>query len=658
MSRAVKILSPATLLLVALVALVVALQYGGGADAPSLGTDPGPVVRFGLPVAKLFVDLGTAITIGALAIACFALSRDDKAFGTTVDIAAASAAVWAVSSLAASILTLPSLGVAIAFDDRFGDSLAAFLSTIGLGQAWLATTLIAATITVVCFAVRNQVVLAMVTAGALLGLLPLAEQGHAGGTADHDNAVTSLWIHVAAVSVWVGGLVTLAMVRPRLGRERLARVLPRYSSLAVLCFILVAVSGYVRAEISVGTLDRLLTPYGVLVVVKVAALIALGAFGAAHRSFLIRRIAASDDSGARYFWWLAGAEVAFMGLATGVAVALARTATPVPEVPASEFVDPTPAEILTGRPLPPQPDFERYMTTWQPDLIWVLVCVFGAVFYLAGVRRLRRRGDSWPVLRTASWLAGLVLLFYITNGGINAYQEYLFSAHMLAHMVLGMMVPLLLVPGAPVTLLLRTVRKRDDGSRGVREWAMWAVHSRYAAVLANPIVAASIFAGSLWLFYYTPLFSWAITEHIGHHWMVVHFLIAGYLFVQSLIGVDPVPYRAPFPMRILLLLGTMAFHAFFGISIMSNEALLLADWYGAMGHDWGSTAIEDQQIGGAIAWGVGEIPTAVLAVIVAVQWARSDEREARRRDRVADRDGDAELAAYNEMLAERARRDS
>src|SRR6185437_5263313 len=117
------------------------------------------------------------------------------------------------------------------------------------------------------------------------------------------------------------------------------------------------------------------------------------------------------------------------------------------------------------------------------------------------------------------------LLFYITSGGVNVYEKYLFSSHMLAHMVLTMMVPLFLVPGAPITLALRTIRKRSDGSRGAREWIMLTVHSRVAAVLTNPIVAAVLFAGSLWAFYYTPLFRWATTDHIGHEWMIIHFLI-------------------------------------------------------------------------------------------------------------------------------------
>lgn len=657
MLRLARLTGPAALVLTGFVALFGALVFGGGAEAPGFGTDPGALVRFGLPAAKLLVNLATAVTLGALVLACFALSSSERAYPRALDVAAGSAAVWTVASLGASLLTFLSLGVQLAFDDRFGEGFSAFLTTVELGQAWLGTTLLAAAVTVLCFAVRSQTILAFVAAAAILGQLPLAQQGHAGGTADHGAAVIALWMHIAAAGVWLGGLATVALLLPELRGERLGKVLPRYSTLAIVCFTVVAASGYVRAEISVGALDRLASPYGLLVLVKVGVLLVLGLFGAVYRQRLIRRIEAADRPAGRVFATLAVAELAFMGIASGVAAALGRTDPPDPEIPAAQLEAPSPAQLLTGRELPPEPDFWSYLTQWNFDLLWILACGFGLFFYLAAVHRLRRRGDTWPVLRTVSWLAGIALTFYITNGGLNVYQPYLFSAHMLAHMALGMMVPLLLVPGAPITLALRAIRKRTDGSRGGREWVLAAVHSRYAAVLANPIVAAILFTGSLWLFYYSPLFSWAMTDHVGHHWMVVHFLATGFLFVQTLIGTDPLPYRAPYPLRLVLLLATMAFHAFFGLALMTGSGLLLADWYGAMGREWGVPPLVDQQNGGGIAWSVGEIPTVILAVVVALQWARSDEREAKRIDRAADRDGEAELEAYNAMLSARAERD-
>ncbi|WP_200941680.1 cytochrome c oxidase assembly protein [Agromyces sp. Root1464] len=653
MPRSVRVLGPAALIVVALAATFAGLAYGGGA-AEQLIQDPGPVARYGVPVAKLFVNLGAAGMIGALVLAVWALSPKRREFDLALDVAAASAAVLTVASGATGLFTfLLVTGVPFDLSDAFGQKLGQFVTTIPLGQAWLTTMLVAAAVTVLCFAVRNHTALVFVTVLAVASLVPLAQQGHAAGAAGHAAAVTGLGLHLVFASVWLGGLLTIVLLKGELGEKRLPVVLARYSTVALISFIVVALSGYASAALRIGDWDQLLTPYGMLVVVKVVALIALGLFGAAQRRFLIGRMSRGDRPRGS-FWWLVVAELAFMGLASGAAAALARTATPVSEEEAGSLAR-TPAEILTGEPLPPWPEWTRFFTEWNPDLIWLLACGFGIFFYIAGVRRLRKRGDRWPIYRTVLWVSGLLLLAYITNGGVNVYEQYLFSAHMLAHMVLTMAVPVLLVPGAPVTLAARAIRARKDGSRGGREWILLAVHSRFAGFIANPIVAALLFVGSLWIFYYSPLFRWTMLDHIGHEWMIVHFLITGYLFVQSLIGIDPVPYRLPYPFRLVLLLGTMAFHAFFGLTIMSSTGLLLADWYGAMG--WGTDALVDQQLGGGIAWSIGEIPTVALAITVAVQWARSDEKESKRRDRHADRTGDAELEAYNAQLAAIAEHD-
>jgi cytochrome c oxidase assembly factor CtaG/putative copper export protein len=632
--RLVRIAGPALLLVVAFLSLFAALQFGGAAAAP-LVFDPGAVVRYGLPIATMLVNLGAAVTIGSLVLLTFAMSDREPEFARTLDIAAG------------DFYYEP-----ITLDSKFGSVLGQFITGTGLGQAWLATTLVAAAVTVLCFAVRNRTVILFVTLFAGVGIVPIALQGHSADASGHDAATTSLGLHIAFAAVWLGGLLTIVFIRKTLERGRIGPILSRYSTLAVISFIVVALSGYVNAALRVGTLAALLTPYGILVLIKVVALGSLGIFGLVQRRFLVARMQRSDNGGSRFFWWLVSAELAFMGLASGVAAALARTQTPVAQVK----VTTTPAYILTGEPLPPELTFARYFTVWRFDLLWVLVIGFLAFFYLAGVWRLRKRGDRWPWYRTVLWLAGLALLFYVTNGGVNAYEKYLFSAHMLGHMMLGMMIPVLLAPAAPITLALRTIAKRSDGSRGPREWIMLAVHSRVSGVLTNPIVSAAVFAVSLWVFYYTPLFSWATTDHIGHTWMVVHFLVTGYLFVQSMIGVDPVPRRASYPLRLIILLATMAFHAFFGLSLMTGTGLLLADWYGAMGRPWGPSAIVDQQTGGGIAWSVGEIPTIILAITVAVMWSRSDERDARRLDRKAERDGDADLTEYNEMLKKRAQR--
>lgn len=654
MPRLFKIAIPALTVLVAFVVLLGALAFGGGSRTPALG-DPGVVVRVGLPIAKLLVDLSAATMIGSLALALWAFASRERAYVRSIDIAAAAALVMTLASAATGFLTFMNVSLTpFSLDSTFGNQLGFFFTGIELGQAWLITTLLAALVAVLCIAVTNQTALFFVGLAAAGTLVPMALQGHSAGVSGHAMAITSMGLHIVFVSVWLGGVLTLILLRGIIDANRLPVIVSRFSTLAIISFIVVAVSGVANAMVRIGSIDTLLgTPYGQLVLAKVAAMVVLGAFGFWQRGYLVKRMAGAATQ--KMFWWFIGLELIIMGVAAGLAAGLARTPTPVSE---TLNQNPTPAEILTGSPLPPEFTLDRYFTVWNFDLIWLLFCSFAVFFYLVGVYRLHKRGDKWPWYRTVLWVAGMALLFYITNGGINSYEMYLFSAHMGAHMTLGMMVPIFLVPGAPVTLAMRAVNKRQDDSRGGREWILKAVHSGYANVISHPLFATVNFVGSLWLFYYTPIFRWATSDHIGHEWMIVHFLLAGYLFVQSLIGIDPVKTRYPYPFRLIQLLAAMTVHAFFGLGIMSSENLLLADWYGAMGRTWGSTPLEDQQAGGAIAWSVGELPNLVLALIIGYQWNRSDAKEAKRKDRQADRDEDAELKAYNAMLARQAAADS
>lgn len=647
-SRRAWIVVPVAVLVPAFVFMVLGMTVansGPGSANAFLG--------WALPTVRIVVDAGLAVTIGSVVLALWALPSSSPAYSRAVLTGAVASFVTTIFAGLTAVFTFANVSnLPVSLSPAFIDGLGFFFTNIGIGQAWLAVTVISAVGTVLLFLVTHQTALFFVGLLSLSALLPLALQGHAAGTEGHGLAVTGLGLHLLWVCIWLGGLAALVIVRPLLDPGRLAVVSARYSTLALIAFIVVATSGVLSAWLRLGTLDNLVTPYGVLVIAKSLALIVLGILGVWQRGVALRRMGAARP---RAFAWLVVVELAVLGAATGLAQALARTAPPVNQTPAAA---PSPAQILTGEPLPPELTLSRYLTEWRIDPLWLLICAFGIFFYIAGVARLRRRGDSWPWYRSVLWTLGLLVLFYITNGGINAYEHVLFSAHMAAHMTLGMMIPIFLVLGAPVTLAMRAIHKRDDGSRGAREWILLAVHSWYGRFIANPIVATVLFVGSLWIFYYTPVFRWAITDHIGHEWMVFHFLLAGYLFVQSLIGIDPGPKRFSYPLRLVQLFAAMTVHAFFGLAIMQGEGLLLADWFGAMGRTWGEPPLVDQQSGGAIAWSVGEIPSVVLAVILAMQWSRDEARIAKRLDRQAARDEDAQLRAYNEMLGTLSGKDS
>lgn len=688
-----------------LVAIVAVLAAGGfsGAFAALPGfSDPGALVRYGTPVVTVLTELSVALTLGSLVLAAVALPAGGSV-RRALGVAGAASATWAVLAVLQVVLRYSSISGTAVSDPTFGDQLGLFVSQVSLGRTYLAVVVVAALTSVLALAVRGATGALWTAVVALAAIAIQANTGHAAGAASHELAVSSMFLHLAGAALWVGGLGTLAVVRVRggLGREEFASSVARYSAIALWCYAAVAVSGVANATIRVDTLAALTTDYGILLLTKVGLILVLGVVGFAHRELVVRRLsgptavgrqgasgptaagresrAASPSTGGRngaartrpgkgggpgrgaaaegtrwLFWRLVAVELAIMGAVSGVAVALGSTAPPVPQ---DEITDPTAAEIVTGHPLPPEPDLARWFTEWRWDLLPAFACIAALVVYLGWVRRLARRGDQWPVGRTVSWCLGVVVLFWVTSGGPAMYGHVLFSAHMVQHMVLAMVVPIFLVLAAPVTLLVRAVPPRKDGSRGPREWVLALVTSRVGQFFANPIVAAVNFAGSMIVFYYTPAFEYALTTYIGHLLMLAHFTLAGYLFANALVGIDPGPHRPPFPQRLLLLFATMAFHAFFGVALTTGEVLLVPEWFGLLGRDWGPSAIVDQQRGGGVAWGIGELPTLVLAIVVAVMWTRSDEREAKRQDRQADRDGDAELNEYNAMLAKMAERD-
>jgi cytochrome c oxidase assembly factor CtaG/putative copper export protein len=642
-----------------------------GAAAPTVVGDSGPLGRWGLPTAKFLFNTALTLTIGALVLAVGVLPRTQGRRGDVdpdwvrlLTIGQVASSVLTVSSVAVLVFTYVDTAGAQAYAGDFSAQLWSFITAIDLGRLWLGITALAAVANLCVFAFRSFAGVAVALAASLVPIGLLALLGHSAEASGHTQAVGSLAVHLVGVVLWAGGLLSLALLAPGLTRRPdLGTLVSRYSTLALIAFLLVMYSGFTNGSLRVRSLsDWWGTPYGRVLLAKLALTLLLGLIGWMHRRSVIGGLAGSGVSSgpaagrgaSALFWRLVLVEAAVFGAVSGLGVVLSRTAPPVPDEPPAE---PTAAELLTGEPLPPPPDWGNYFTEWRVDPIWVVITVGATVLYLLAVRRLRVRGDSWSTARTICWVAGMAVLFYITSGGVSVYGHVLFSGHMIQHMALVMVAPVPMVMGAPVTLLMRALRPRQDGSRGLREWVLVLVHSRYARFWAHPIVAAVNFAGSLVVFYHSGIMIYALETHAGHEIMIVHFLLAGYMFVQSIIGIDPGVNRFPYPVRLLVLLVTMAFHAFFGISIMSGEALIAGEWYGNMGHGWGFSALEDQVTGGEIAWGIGELPTLSVAILLAAEWFTSSTREARRRDRSEARTGDAELSAYNAMLQQLADRD-
>jgi putative copper resistance protein D len=640
---------------VSLVACAVAVVIGRAAAPVVAGIeDVGAVVRWGLPLLRVVHDLSGSLTIGLLVVAALLLpgTGQPATMLRAGRIAVGSGVVWVVAGV---------LGVILGFSDaagtpmgsaQFWPQLEAFvwsLETLRVGIISAGVAAVATTIAAISLSRKGLATAAFV---AIFAMLPLALAGHAAGAADHESAVNTMAAHLVGAALWVGGLLALIVLRPLLGR-RLPVVLARYSTMALWCFVAVAVSGVVSALLRLGGLGNLFTAYGSLILVKTGCLVVLGGFGLLHRRRVVHRLA-TEPSARGLFARFAVAEGVVMGIAVGVATALARSAGTAPEAPAPA----TAAETLTGFAQPLAPTATSWLTVWRWDWLWSVVPFLAVGLYLAWTVRLRRRGDHWPIGRTIAWVLGWAVFFWAACGAPGVLGRVSFSWHMVEHMVIAMGAPLFLVLAAPVTLALRALPARRDGSLGPRELLLGLTHSRPVQVLGNPMVAAGLFFLSLAVFYYSPLFQLALETHTGHVLMVTHFLLTGYLFAWVLVGVDPGPPKWAPSLRLLILLVTVSFHAFFGVALMSGTTLLAPDFFGRLHLPWVPDPLADQQQGGSIAWGVGEVPTLALALLVGLSWIRSDAAESARGDRQASRDGDAELTAYNarlKALADRGR---
>ncbi|WP_149182947.1 cytochrome c oxidase assembly protein [Streptomyces sp. TRM49041] len=288
---------------------------------------------------------------------------------------------------------------------------------------------------------------------------------------------------------------------------------------------------------------------------------------------------------------------------------------------------------------------------YSPDTFFLVGCLVALALYGWGVVRLRRRGDSWPVGRTVFFTLGVLSIALVMCTGLNDYGMVMFSVHMVQHMVISMLSPILLLLGAPVTLALRAlpVAGRDRG-KGPRELLLMLLHSRYLRVITHPAFTIPMFIASLYGLYFTPLFDFLMESRPGHITMMVHFLAVGLVFFWPIMGVDPGPHRPGYVMRMLELFAGMPFHAFFGIALMMASQPMVGTYMNPSA-SLGIDALSDQNAAGGIAWAFSEIPSVVVLVALLYQWYRSEQRVAKRADRAADRDGDKELAAYNAYLA-------
>jgi len=298
-------------------------------------------------------------------------------------------------------------------------------------------------------------------------------------------------------------------------------------------------------------------------------------------------------------------------------------------------LDPSFDVVLQASATLPRFTLGRVFTEWSLEPIPFVVTVWVSGLYLLGVAKLRRRGDHWPVGRTLAFVvAGMGSFYFATASGLGIYDLTLLSVHMVQHMILSMVVPLSLALGAPVTLALRTLKPWP------RRRLLAVLHSRAARVLSFPPLTLLLYVVSPWALYFSGWYPASLHSTYVHEMMHLHLVLVGTLFFWPLMGIDPVPGRVGYPFRVLLVVLTLPFHAFLGVTIMGQETLIGGSWYpdlhlGPMAA-WLPDPHADQHLAGGILWGSGDLIGLVFFGVLFTQWVRQSMREAEREDRRLD----------------------
>jgi len=541
--------------------------------------------------------------------------------------------IWFFSSgifIIATLADILGVGFSQALDVT---TIRSFISQVIIGKYLFAETLAAFLVGFLILRLQRVIPAIFLLLVSLVAIAAPALESHSASGGSHALAIGSMLLHVAGMSHWVGGLVALVFIS---SDDRKAAV-PRFSVMALWAAIVVVLSGLVNAWARLNFRDAWDSTYARVIILKTILTGVLLFMGYLHRKNLSLR----EKIDWRGLTRLITAEVALMATITAIGIWLSLNSSP------DRVIEPV---------IPAAPTLARILWAYEPDIFFIGFLVFAVALYIKGVAILKKRGDAWPVGRTIAFACGIAGVDFATSGGLGVYAMYSFEYHMIAHMTLGMIAPIGLVLGAPITLALRTLPQgRTPTERGPRAILISLLHSRAGMILTNPVVALALFDGSLFALYFTDLFGTLMSSHAGHLLMNVHFIFAGFLFFMIIIGVDPSPRRIHHLVRIVILFAAMAIHAFFSIALLATTTLIDKGFYSSQNIPWlGAEILDDQRAGGSVSWAMGEIPIILALIATFILWMRDDAKETRRIDRNEERKAAMgepdELAQYNEYL--------
>jgi putative copper resistance protein D len=425
-------------------------------------------------------------------------------------------------------------------------------------------------ITVHAAQLRSRRGMHLLTGVALLALAPMALTGHAATAGNHYVATQSLVLHVLGVTVWTGGLLALLHLRGATGPTQ-GTALTRFSSLALGCFVVVALSGLVSASTRLGVdVGAWRSTYGALVGAKLVLFVVLGAIGWTHRRHTLPSITAGRRGA---FWRLAVGELVIMSAALGLAVALARTA---PPVRAGVVAAPHPTLRTIERGLPsPTPD--RLLLESRPD---ALVMTVLAVVTLSCVVVYGRAARQDSRVRAALlWFLGAVaLLLWSLCGGLAAYGSAVLSGHVAQLLMCAVLVPRLLARAACLLTRVQRLQAPDERVTGRVLTSM------------DPLSAAVLLSVFLCAVYATPVLELTLRSPAAH--LAVDLLgvaVGSVGLLGTTLLASPDPDRRG---RADLLTGLVL--AAFGVGLSATVRPLALDWFAALRWDW-SDPVTDQR---------------------------------------------------------------
>jgi putative copper resistance protein D len=159
-----------------------------------------------------------------------------------------------------------------------------------------------------------------------------------------------------------------------------------------------------------------------------------------------------------------------------------------------------------------------------------------------------------------------------------------------------------------------------------------------ATVLTFAPLTLALYIVSPWALYFSGWYSATLHSAFQHEMMHVHLVLVGSLFFWPLMGIDPLPNRLGYPVRMLIVVLTLPFHAFLGVTIMSQDKLIGGDWYPDLHRTltWLPDPHDDQHVAGGILWSSGDLIGLLFFAVLFVQWVRASMKEAKREDRRLD----------------------